>query len=201
MVIGIAGGSCSGKSTLARNLVNLLGGSRTVHISQDNYYKDQSVYSEQEREKINYDSPAVIDIDLLVQHLSQLIEGRPIKKPIYDFVTHTRVTGYDLVYPEKDIILEGILIFTDKKLRDLMHLRIFLDITADIRLARRVSRDTEERGRTPELVKKQWFDSVEAMYHKYVVPTKRYADYIFTGYPEHDEIASLAERIRTGERL
>ncbi len=201
MVIGIAGGSCSGKSTLARSLVELLGDRKTVHVSQDNYYKDQSVYSEQEREKINYDSPAVFDIDLLVYHLSRLIDGRPIKKPIYDFVTHTRVTGYDLVYPENDIILEGILIFTDKKLRDLMHLRIFLDITADVRLARRVLRDTEERGRTPESVKKQWFDSVEIMYEKYVAPTKRYADFVFTENPEYDDIASLADSIREGEHL
>ena len=201
MVIGIAGGSCSGKSTLARNLVNLLGDGKTVRVSQDNYYKDQSVYSEGEREKINYDCPAVVDIDLLVYHLSRLIDGRPIKKPIYDFATHTRVGGYDLVHPENDIIVEGVLIFTDKKLRDLMHLRIFLDITADVRLARRVLRDTKERGRTPELVKKQWFDSVEIMYQKYVAPTKHYADFIFTENPEYDDVALLADRIRTGERL
>jgi len=201
MVIGITGGSCSGKSTLARSLVNLLGDRKTVHISQDNYYKDQSLYSEEERQKINYDSPTVVDIDLLVYNLSQLIDGWPIKKPIYDFVTHTRVRGYDLVYPEKDIIVEGILIFTDKKLRDLMHLRIFLDITTDVRLARRVLRDTKERGRTPESVKKQWFDSVEIMYQKYVAPTKRYADIIFTENPGYDDIASLADRIKTGERL
>ena len=201
MVIGIAGGSCSGKSTLAQNLVNLLNDEKSAHISQDDYYKDQSVYSEEEREEINYDSPAVVDIDLLVYHLSQLIDGRPIKKPIYDFVTHTRIRGYDLVYPENDIVVEGILIFTDKKLRDLMHLRIFLDIAADVRLARRVLRDTRERSRTPESVKKQWFDSVEIMYQKYVAPTKRYADFIFTENPEHDDIALLADRIRTGERL
>jgi uridine kinase len=201
MVIGIAGGSCSGKSTLARNLANLLGDKKTVHVSQDNYYKDQSVYSVQEREKINYDCPAVVDIDLLVYHLSQLTDGRPIKKPIYDFVTHTRVGGYDLVCPERDIVVEGILIFTDKKLRDLMHLRIFLDITADIRLGRRVLRDTEERGRIPESVKKQWFDSVEIMYRKHVAPTKRYADIIFTENPGYDEIELLADKIRTGERL
>ena len=201
MVIGIAGGSCSGKSTLAQNLVNLLNDEKSAHISQDDYYKDQSVYSEEEREEINYDSPAVVDIDLLVYHLSQLIDGRPVKKPIYDFVTHTRIRGYDLVYPENDIVVEGILIFTDKKLRDLMHLRIFLDIAADVRLARRVLRDTRERGRTPESVKKQWFDSVEIMYQKYVAPTKRYADFIFTENPEHDDIALLADRIRTGERL
>jgi uridine kinase len=201
MVIGIAGGSCSGKSTLARNLANLLGDKKTVHVSQDNYYKDQSVYSVQEREKINYDSPAVVDIDLLVYHLSRLIDGRPIKKPIYDFVTHTRVRGYDLVYPENGIIVEGILIFAEKKLRDLMHLRIFLDITADIRLGRRVLRDTEERGRIPESVKKQWFDSVETMYRKHVAPTKHYADIIFTENPGYDEIELLADKIRTGERL
>lgn len=201
MVIGIAGGSCSGKSTLARSLVNLLGDGGTVHVSQDNYYKDQSVYSEGEREKINYDCPAVVDIDLLVYHLNRLIKGQSIKKPIYDFVTHTRVGGYDLVHPENDIIVEGVLIFTDKKLRDLMHLKIFLDITADVRLARRVLRDTKERGRTPELVKKQWFDSVEIMYQKYVAPTKRYADFIFTENPEYDDITSLADRIKTGERL
>ena len=201
MVIGIAGGSCSGKSTLAQNLANLLSDEKSAHISQDDYYKDQSVYSEEERKKVNYDSPAVVDIDLLVYHLSQLIDGRPVKKPIYDFVTHTRIRGYDLVYPENDIVVEGILIFTDKKLRDLMHLRIFLDIAADVRLARRVLRDTRERGRTPESVKKQWFDSVEIMYQKYVAPTKRYADFIFTENPEHDDIALLADRIRTGERL
>ena len=201
MVIGIVGGSCSGKSTLAQNLANLLSDEKSAHISQDDYYKDQSVYSEEERKKVNYDSPAVVDIDLLVYHLSQLIDGRPIKKPIYDFVTHTRVRGYDLVYPENDIIVEGILIFTNKKLRDLMHLRIFLDIAAGVRLARRVLRDTRERGRTPESVKKQWFDSVEIMYQKYVAPTKRYADFIFTENPEHDDIASLADGIRTGERL
>jgi uridine kinase len=201
MVIGIDGGSCSGKSTLARSLVNLLGNGNTIHISQDNYYNDQSVYSEEERQKINYDSPSVVDIDLLVQHLSQLIDGRPIKKPIYDFITHTRIRGYDWVYPEKDIIVEGILIFTEKKLRDLMHLKIFLDITADVRLARRVLRDTEERGRSPESVKKQWFDSVEMMYQKYVAPTKRYADYIFTKNPGYGDIVSLVDRIKTGECL
>jgi uridine kinase len=201
MVIGIAGGSCSGKSTLARSLVSLLGDKKTVHISQDNYYKDQSVCSEEERERINYDCPAVVDIDLLVYHLSQLIDGRPIKKPIYDFVTHTRVGGYDLVYPKNDVVVEGILIFTDKKLRELMNLRIFLDIAADVRLARRVLRDTEERGRTPESVKEQWFDSVETMYRRHVAPTKRYADFVFTENPEHDEIELLADKIQTGEYL
>lgn len=201
MVIGIAGGSCSGKSTLAQSLVSLISDRKSVHVSQDAYYKDQSMHSEEEREKINYDSPAVVDIDLLVYHLSQLIDGHPIEKPIYDFVTHTRSEDYDLVYPEKDIVVEGILIFTDKKLRDLMNLRIFLDITADVRLARRVLRDIEERGRTPESVTKQWFDSVEIMYEKYVAPTKRYADIVFSKNPEYEDIASLAERIRTGECL
>jgi uridine kinase len=201
MVIGIAGGSCSGKSTLARSLVNLLGDSETIHISQDNYYKDQSVHSEQEREKVNYDSPAAVDSDLFVQHLSQLIDGRPIKKPIYDFVTHTRIREYDLVHPENIIIVEGILIFTDKKLRDLIQLKIFMDIAPDVRLARRVLRDTEQRGRTPESVKKQWLDSVEIMYQKYVAPTICYADYIFTENPEYDDIALLADRIRIGECL
>lgn len=195
MIIGIAGGSCSGKSTLAQSLVSLFSDRKTVRVQQDAYYKDQSRYPEEERGKINYDSPAVIDINLLVCHLSQLIDGQPVEKPIYDFVTHTREKDCDIVYPAEIIIVEGTLVFTDEKLCNLMDFKIFLDIPADVRLARRILRDTEERGRTAESVMKQWFDSVKTMYEKHVAPSKRYADIVLAKDPAQDDLELLVLKI------
>jgi uridine kinase len=196
MIIGIAGGSGSGKSSLARNLMNLLNDRKVVYIPQDAYYKDQSIYSEEEREKINYDSPHVLDLQLLSYHLNELRNNRSIQKPIYDFLTHTRRKECELVLPGEIIVVEGTLIFTHCRLRHLVDYKIFLYIPADARLARRILRDTRERGRNVETVIKQWFDSVEPMYEKYVARSKRYADIVLAKDPAQVDLELLALKMR-----
>jgi len=196
MVVGIAGGSCSGKSTLAQSLVNLLNDRKTVHVSQDAYYKDQSKLPMLTRERVNYDCPDAIDIDLLVHHLTDLKSGRAIEKPVYDFTTHTRLNDRRVVHPRDIIVIEGTLIFVYTELMSLMDIRVFLDIPADIRLARRILRDMRHRGRSVEAVVRQWVDSVRIMDEQYVVQTKCYADILFTEDPSGDDMELLATKIK-----
>ena len=174
LVIGIAGGSGSGKTTLMNNIVTRFEDNITV-LSHDSYYKRHDDMTYEERCNLNYDEPAALETDLMVRHLDLLRQGIAIDCPVYDFTVHNRSNETVRVEPRKVIIVEGILIFEDKDLRDLMDIRIFVDTDADIRLCRRVKRDVNKRGRSLESVLKQYQETVKPMYEKYVEPSKKYA--------------------------
>ena len=177
LVIGIAGGSGSGKTTLLKNIVETFGPSITV-ISHDNYYKRHDEMTYEERSRLNYDEPAALETDLMVRQLEALRRGETIQCPVYDFTVHNRSNETLTIQPEKVIIVEGILIFTDKQLRDLMDIKIFVDTDADIRICRRIKRDVNKRGRSLESVILQYQQSVKPMHEKYVEPSKKYADIV-----------------------
>ena len=177
LVIGIAGGSGSGKTTLLKNIVETFGPSITV-ISHDNYYKRHDEMTYEERSRLNYDEPAALETDLMVRQLEALRRGETIQCPVYDFTVHNRSNETLTIQPEKVIIVEGILIFTDKNLRDLMDIKIFVDTDADIRICRRIKRDVNKRGRSLESVITQYQQTVKPMHEKYVEPSKKYADIV-----------------------
>ena len=177
LVIGIAGGSGSGKTTLMRNLIEKFGSEVTV-LSHDNYYKRHDDLPYEERCKLNYDEPAAFDTDLMVSQLDQLRRGDPIDCPVYDFTVHNRSSETVHIVPHKVIIVEGILIFENEALRDLMDIKIFVDTDADIRLCRRIKRDVNKRGRTLEGVLMQYQQTVKPMHEKYVEPSKKYANLV-----------------------
>ena len=174
LVIGIAGGSGSGKTTLMKNLMTKFGDVATV-ISHDNYYKRHDELNYDERCKLNYDEPAAFDTDLLVRQLDLLRNGQAIDCPVYDFTVHNRSDETIHIEPSWVIIVEGILILENKKLRDLMDIRIFVDADADIRLCRRIKRDVNKRGRSLESVLLQYQQTVKPMHELYVEPSKKYA--------------------------
>ena len=174
MVIGIAGGTGSGKTTLMKNLTQRLGDDVTV-MSHDNYYKRQDHLSYEERCAINYDEPAAFDTSLMAYHLSELRRGAEVDCPVYDFTVHNRSNETVRLVPRKVILVEGILIFENPALRELMDIRIFVDTDADIRLCRRIKRDVNKRGRTLESVLKQYQTTVKPMHEAYVEPSKKYA--------------------------
>lgn len=177
-MIGIAGGSGSGKTVVARKLVEDLGSDKVTIIEQDSYYKDLSQLSLEERKKQNFDHPDALDEILLADHLNLLLHGKPIDQPIYDFKIHTRKKESRRIGQHIIIILEGILILHNPKLRDLMDIKIFVDTDDDIRLIRRLSRDINERGRKFDDIIDQYEKSVRPMHLLYVEPSKRYADII-----------------------
>lgn len=177
LVIGIAGGSGSGKTTLMKNLIEKFSGNITV-ISHDNYYKRHDEMTYEERCLINYDEPGAFETELMVAQLEQLKNGKAIDCPVYDFTVHNRSDQIMTIQPEKVIIVEGILIFADRQLRDLMDIKIFVDTDADIRICRRIKRDVNKRGRSLESVIRQYQDTVKPMHEKYVEPSKKYADIV-----------------------
>ena len=177
LVIGIAGGSGSGKTTLVKNLLEKFSGHITV-ISHDNYYKEHSDMTYEQRCLINYDEPAAFETELMVAQLEQLRQGKPIQCPVYDFTVHNRSDQVTTIQPEKVIIVEGILIFADERLRDLMDVKIFVDTDADIRILRRLKRDVNKRGRSIQSVIDQYQTTVKPMHEKYVEPSKKYADIV-----------------------
>ena len=177
LVIGIAGGTGSGKTTLMDNLVKRFGDDVTV-LSHDNYYRRRDDMTMEERQKVNYDEPAALETDLMVRHLDKLRQGEAIECPVYDFTQHNRSDRTITVVPKRVIIVEGILIFEDRDLRDLMDIRIFVDTDADVRLGRRILRDVEERGRTLQSVLDQYQTTVKPMHEMYVEPSKKYANII-----------------------
>lgn len=187
-VIGVAGGTGSGKSTIARNVVEVVGHANVTYIQQDSYYYDMHHLPFEVRSKLNYDHLDAIDNELLIKHLDQLRHGKSIKKPIYDFKTHSRSQITEHVPAKKVILIEGILVLAHEKLREMMDIKIFVDTDADIRLIRRISRDVSERGRTLESVVDQYIHTVRPMHEKFVEPCKKYADLII---PEggHNEVA------------
>ncbi len=177
LVIGIAGGSGSGKTTLMKNLIERFQGMVTV-LSHDNYYKRHDDMTYEQRCLLNYDEPDAFDTSLMVYQLDQLRHGQSIDCPVYDFTVHNRSDQTIRVVPERVIIVEGILIFENQPLRELMDIRIFVDTDADIRLCRRIKRDVNKRGRSLESVLTQYKQTVKPMHEKYVEPSKKYADIV-----------------------
>jgi uridine kinase len=177
-ILGIAGGTGAGKTTLAHTLANRL---CAICIAHDAYYRDFSHLTSDDRARINFDHPDALETDLLVKHLSMLAHGKSIAVPIYDFTTHTRTSETLMIPPHPIIIIEGILIFAEKTLRDCFDLKIFVDTPPDIRLIRRLDRDTNERGRTPESVTRQYLNTVRPMHNTFVEPMRNLADLIVPG--------------------
>ena len=178
ILIGITGGTGSGKSTIADALYSNFSNECITMIQQDMYYKDQSNLSMEERVKTNYDHPMAFDNDLLVEHLQKLIKGEAIEKPRYDFTIHNRAKDTTTVEPREIIIVEGILILEDERIRNLLDIKVYVDTDADIRILRRLVRDIDERGRTVESVIDQYLTMVRPMHMEFTEPTKRYADII-----------------------
>ena len=177
LVIGIAGGTGSGKTTLMNNLIQHFSGMITV-LSHDNYYRRLDHLDMEQRNQVNYDQPAALETELMVEHLRQLRSGQAIDCPIYDFTVHNRSDETLHITPQKVIIVEGILIFADEALRDLMDIRIFVDTDADVRLCRRIKRDVNKRGRSLESVLLQYQTTVKPMHERYVEPSKKYANIV-----------------------
>ena len=178
IIIGVTGGSGSGKTTVAHAIFDQLHGNSIQIITQDTYYNDQSEMSMAERKAVNYDHPLAFDTALLVQQLDQLRHNQAIEMPVYDYEQYTRSSETVHVEPQDVIILEGILILDDERLRDLMDIKVFVDTDSDLRIIRRIKRDMQERGRSLDSVINQYLATVKPMYHQFIEPTKRYADII-----------------------
>lgn len=178
IIIGIAGPSASGKSLLANTLVNELGSNKVAVISEDSYYKDLTGMPYEKRATINYDHPDALDHDLLIEHLNALQHSQSVEVPIYDYAKHQRRAETKTIGNYRIIVLEGILLFVEPQLRDLMDIRIFMDTALDICLVRRLTRDTVERGRSLDSVVDQYCQTVRPMYLQFIEPSKRYADII-----------------------
>ena len=178
LIIGIAGGSGSGKSTVARNVAELLTTASVAFIDMDAYYKNFPALSYDERRHLNWDHPDAFDYDLLCKHLEALSKRKAIEKPEYDFVTHLRRGEHSHVDPADVVVIDGILLFVDERVRDLCDVKVFVDADADIRLIRRIERDTHDRGRPLDEVIEQYLSTVQPMHLQFVEPSKRYADVI-----------------------
>ena len=196
IVIGVAGGTGSGKTTLVKALVNRFGDNITV-LSHDNYYKRHDELSYEERTKLNYDHPDAFDTDMMIEHLLQLKSGTAIECPTYDYTIHDRAEKTVTVKPSRVIIVEGLLIFQSQELCDLMDIKIYVDTDADVRILRRIVRDVRDRGRSLESVVNQYLTTVKPMHEQFVEPSKRKADIII---PEggHNQVAldMVLERVR-----
>lgn len=198
IIIGVSGGSGSGKTSVSRAIFNNFSNHSIMMLEHDSYYKDQSHLSFEERLKTNYDHPFAFDTDLLIEHLEKLLNYETIEKPVYDYVAHTRSTETVIQEPKEVIILEGILILEDKRLRDLMDIKIYVDTDDDIRIIRRIKRDMIERGRTLDSIIDQYLSVVKPMYHQFIEPTKRYADVIVPeGGENHVAIDLINTKVAT----
>lgn len=196
MIIGIAGGSGSGKTTLAQNIKEVFNDQVTI-LCHDYYYKSNDGIPMEERKKLNYDHPDSFDTDLLISHLNKLKEDEEISRPVYSFVEHTRIDETISVTPTKVIIVEGILIFENKELCDLMDIKVFVDTDGDVRIIRRLLRDVKERGRDLDSVINQYLSTVKPMHEEFVDPSKRRADIIIPeGGANTVALSMLLERIR-----
>lgn len=178
IVFGVAGGTASGKTTVANTILQAVGAAHVAHLPHDAYYRDMPHLPLQERARQNYDHPNSLETNLLIEQIEQLQRGEPVEVPIYDFTMHQRTYDYRSVTPAPIIMVEGILIFTKRKLRDMMDIKIFVDTDADIRFIRRMTRDLKERGRSLDSIIEQYLATVRPMHLKFVEPSKRYADVI-----------------------
>ncbi|NMO96457.1 uridine kinase [Paenibacillus lemnae] len=205
LIIGIAGGTGSGKTTVARSVIDRLGPDKVTFVSQDNYYKDNPHLSFAEREKINYDHPFAFDTALLVQHLELLKSGQPAQAPVYDFSNHARSQKETLALtPNHIAIIEGLHVLSDENLRQLLDIKVFVDTDPDVRILRRVVRDIEDRGRTIQSIHDQYLSTVKPMHEAFIEPSKKYADIIIPEGGENEVgiqlLSILTEKYLTGER-
>jgi uridine kinase len=178
ITIGVAGGTGSGKTTVALKILERVGFDRVAYLPHDAYYRDASDLPQAERAQLNFDHPDSLENDLMIAHLRQLQANQPVDIPVYDFKTHSRTAETRHIDPQPVILVEGILIFADKRLREMMDVKIFVDCDADLRFIRRLQRDIEERQRAPESVINQYLRTVRPMHLEFVEPSKRYADVI-----------------------
>ncbi|MGJ3830984.1 uridine kinase [Lactiplantibacillus plantarum] len=198
VVIGVTGGSGSGKTTVSNAIYNQLSGQSLLILQQDSYYNDQSEMTMAERHAVNYDHPLAFDTDLMIKQIKQLLAYQPIEKPVYDYEQYTRSDKTIHQEPRDVIIVEGVLILDDQRLRDLMYIKVFVDPDDDIRIIRRIQRDIKERGRTLDSVIGQYLATVKPMYHQFVEPTKRYADLIVPEGGENEvAIDLLTTKVRS----
>ncbi|MCM3596330.1 uridine kinase [Metabacillus idriensis] len=198
IVIGVAGGSGSGKTSVTKSIYEHFRGHSILMLEQDFYYKDQSHLPYEERLNTNYDHPLAFDNTLLIEHIKQLLNYEAIEKPVYDYKLHTRSEDVLLVEPKDVIILEGILVLEDERLRNLMDMKLYVDTDADIRIIRRMLRDIKERGRTIDSVIEQYVSVVRPMHNQFIEPTKRYADIIIPeGGQNHVAIDLMVTKIQT----
>ncbi|MFW5838852.1 MAG: uridine kinase [Bacillota bacterium] len=187
----VAGGSASGKTTVVKEILKKASIDDVLIIKHDDYYLDQSHMPMEERKLTNYDHPKSLDNELLYKHLIELLKGQKVSKPIYDFVQYTRSKKQETVYPKSIIIVEGILILENEKIRDLSDMNIYVELDDDTRLIRRLLRDINDRGRTLDNVIAQYQNTVKPMFHRFVKPTKRYADVIIPNDRSHDIAVDL----------
>ncbi|MCK9858774.1 uridine kinase [Paenibacillus sp. ATY16] len=179
LIIGIAGGTGSGKTSVARSVIERLGEDKVTFISQDNYYKDHPHLSFAEREGLNYDHPLVFDNELLIEHLKQLKSGQAAEAPVYDFPNHSRFKDKTVaLIPCKIIVIEGLHVLSDENLRAMLDIKVFVDTDPDVRILRRVLRDIEERGRSIQSIHDQYLKTVKPMHEAFIEPSKKYADII-----------------------
>ncbi|MCR2804131.1 uridine kinase [Paenibacillus soyae] len=205
LIIGIAGGTGSGKTTVARSVIDRLGSDKVTFISQDNYYKEHSQLSMSEREIVNYDHPLAFDNELLIEDLLRLKQGQTAYAPVYDFTVHTRYSDKKVeLKPNRIVILEGLHVLSDERLRELLDIKVFVDTDPDVRILRRVLRDIEERGRTIQSIHDQYMKTVKPMHEAFIEPSKKYADLII---PEggHNQVgiqllSVLTEKYLSGDR-
>jgi uridine kinase len=200
LIIGIAGGTGSGKTTVVNQIINELPADEVCVLSQDSYYKATDDLSYEERTKINFDHPRAIDFDLIIQHLKQLKDNQIIDQPIYSFVTHNRTKDTITTHPRKVVIVEGILIFNSEELRNLFDIKIFVHADADERLIRRVRRDITERGRDIDEVLNRYQDTLKPMHQQFIEPTKNFADIIIPN-DRYNTVAIDIVRTVINERL
>ena len=206
LIIGIAGGTGSGKTTVARSVIDRLGSDKVTFISQDNYYKEHSQLSMSEREVVNYDHPLAFDNELLIEDLLRLKQGQTAYAPVYDFSLHTRHLDKQIeLKPNRIVILEGLHVLSDERLRGLLDIKVFVDTDPDVRILRRVLRDIEERGRTIQSIHDQYMKTVKPMHEAFIEPSKKYADLII---PEggHNQVgiqllSVLTEKYLSGDSL
>ena len=179
VVIGIAGGTCSGKSSIANILIEEFKYTKSINIiKEDDYYTDQSDMPMEERVKTNYDHPLAFDFDLMTEHIKKLINGESIEKPTYDYTVHNRSDKTEIIHPSDVLIIEGLFALYNKEIRDLEDIKIFVDTPADVRFIRRLKRDVAERARTVENITEQYLTTVKPMHDQFLEPTKKYADII-----------------------
>lgn len=205
LIIGIAGGTGSGKTTVARSVIDRLGSDKVTFISQDNYYKEHSQLSMSEREIVNYDHPLAFDNELLIEDLLRLKQGETAYAPVYDFTVHTRFPDKQIeLKPNRIVMLEGLHVLSDERLRELLDIKVFVDTDPDVRILRRVLRDIEERGRTIQSIHDQYMKTVKPMHEAFIEPSKKYADLII---PEggHNQVgiqllSVLTEKYLSGDR-
>jgi len=204
LLILVSGGSASGKSTVVQEILNKAGLDDVLILKHDDYYLSQANLPLEQRIKMNYDHPSSLDNELLYDHIKLLLNGKPIQKPVYNFDLYTRYPETETVYPKPIIIIEGILILENEKIRDLSDINLFVELDDDTRFIRRMLRDMKERGRSLESIITQYEKTVKPMFHKYIKPTKRYADVIIPNDRKHDIAVDLiVTKIKQilGERL